>query len=99
MEKASKRVKKSFPKKIKDNSVHLHYSCHCPIDPEININESEGNIEINIINRCPLCNVGEAKELIIGNMIKEIGKCEHPNCECGEISIILSIHNFINYIK
>ena len=94
---SAKRFKQEPKKIFKTDAVHIHYKCHCPLNPELTFNDN--NIEITVFNTCPTCGIGEAEEIIIGKMATEITRCQHPGCDCGNVFIQIPVHDFLRYLK
>src|SRR5579871_3982983 len=98
MDLSSMKIKMSI-KTFTINEVHLHYTCHCPVQPIMKLNRDTQMIEITVNLKCPKCHKGKSEELIIGNMSIATTKCPHPGCDCDRISTTMPLAQFMGILQ
>ena len=82
-----------------EDSVHMHYTCHCSVTPDVSFNNETKNVEIVVNTTCPQCKKGKSIELIMANKCVEVTKCPHPGCDCDVLICKIPIRQFMHILS
>lgn len=85
----SKAAKKPIWNNVKLDSCHIHYKCGCTRPMNIKVDHNTEIVTLRIKSKCRNHPSKKALEAVIGPNSIDNPNCQHPGCNCNEVTMQL----------